>query len=150
MVPEARRCATGKRERSLSTRDGNLVAFSSTAARKCTLSRGAKPKFAAAEEELYSLFKAERRKGLRVNDRWLVVSMKKLINVHYGADAVACFRGSHGWVAAFTGRYDLVLRRANNHKHQSAWERLAKIKRWHARFRRRLKEGARTLAHALP
>jgi hypothetical protein len=43
--------------------------------------------FAPAETELFSMFQAHRKRGLRVNERWLCVQMKKLIRTHYGDEA---------------------------------------------------------------
>lgn len=51
-----------------------------------TLHKGRQAEFAAAEEELFALFKRERREGRRVNERWLCVHMRKLIQSHYGEE----------------------------------------------------------------
>ena len=97
--------------------------------------------FAPAEAELFSMFKAHRTRGRRVNERWLCIQMRKLIRLHYGDEAADNFKGSYGWLERFASRFDIALRRANNSKNQSVAERLPKIKRWHARLRRRLKVG---------
>ena len=74
-----------------------------------------------------------------MTERWLAVRMKQLVRSQYGNEPADKFRASYGWLGRFASRYNLSLRRANNHKHQSVEVRLPKIKRWHARFRRRLK-----------
>lgn len=118
---------------------GKLVPFSSKKARKTSLHPGRKMMFAAAEVELLHLFRQERRRGLRINDRWLCVKMKSIVREHYGEDKASLFKASHGWLLAFADRNSLSLRRANNIKHAPVEERLPRIKRWHARLRRRLK-----------
>lgn len=117
---------------------GKLITFSSKKARQMTLHAGRQCAFLAAEQELESLFKIRRKQGKRVNERWLVVTMRKLIREHFGDEPADGFKGSYGWVWRFAHRHGISLRRANNHKHQSVEERLPRIKRWHARLRRRL------------
>ena len=126
---------------------GKLVAFSSKAARRMSLHPGRGAVFAPAEVDLYSMFQARRKKGLRVNERWLCVQMKKLVRTHYGDEPADKFRGSYGWVWRFARRHDISLRRSNNHKNTSVMERLPKIKRWHARLRRRLRTGPPSNVH---
>lgn len=126
---------------------GKIVTFASNAARRMTLQQGRGVPFAAAEAELYAMFKARRRAGQRVQERWLVINMRKLIRTHYGDEPAKQFKGSYGWVFRLARRHNISLRRANNHKHQSVEERLPKIKRWHARLRRRLKTGPKSRLH---
>lgn len=121
---------------------GKLITFNSAKARKFTLHGGRQCAFLAAEMELESLYKARRKAGKRVNERWLCVTMRKLIRENYGDEPADHFKGSYGWVWRYANRHGISLRRANNHKHQSVEERLPKIKRWHARLRRRLKVAA--------
>lgn len=128
-------------------RCGKLVPFRSARARRMTLHKGRQAVFAAAEEELFALFKRERREGRRVNERWLCVHMRKLIQTHYGEEPTMKFKGSYGWVWRYAHRFNISLRRANNHKHQSVSERLPKIKRFHARLRRRLQDCHPTRLH---
>ena len=118
-----------------------LVPFTSRAARRCTLRKGGCRRFAAAEEEVYSMYREKRRKGLRVTAHYLRVLMKKTVGKHYGDEAAATFKASGGWLSKFTRHYDMSLRRKTNKKHLSVEERLPKCKRWHARLRRRLKGG---------
>ena len=122
-------------------RAGQIVHFKSTSARRQSLHGGRGAAFAPAEAELISRFKAKRRAGKRVNERWLCIQMRKLIRLHYGDEAADRFKASHGWLIRLASRFDITLRRANNSKNQSVAERLPKIKRWHARLRRRLKVG---------
>lgn len=118
---------------------GKVVPFNSRGARKMSLHHGRKVLYAAAELELLHLFRRERRRGLRINDRWLCVKMKSLVRTHFGEEASSRFKASHGWLLAFADRQNLSLRRVNNIKHAPVEERLPRIKRWHARLRRRLK-----------
>lgn len=122
-------------------RSGDLISHASKSARKMSLHRGRGAVFHVAEEELYKLFKQRRSRGLRISERWFVINMRKLIRQHYGDEMADKFKGSYGWVGRFASRYNLSLRRGNNHKNSSVEERLPKIKRWHARLRRRLKTG---------
>lgn len=108
---------------------GKIVPFHSRGARKLSLHQGRKVLYAAAEVELLHLFRQERRRGLRINDRWLCVKMKSLIRTHYGDEAASRFKASHGWLLAFADRHNLSLRRVNNIKHAPVQERLPRIKR---------------------
>ena len=65
--------------------------------------------------------------------------MKRTVRRHYGEDAGNCFKASANWLFRFTKHFSMSLRRKINGKHMSLEERLLKCKRWHARFRRRLK-----------
>ncbi|KAL3895119.1 MAG: hypothetical protein SGPRY_013605, partial [Prymnesium sp.] len=88
-----------------------------------------------AEDELYSKFRAHRKLGKRVNERWLTIStMRKLIRELYCDAPADEFKGSYGG-------------RANNHKNQSVEERLPKIKCWHARLRPRVNDAPRENLH---
>lgn len=133
--------------RQMKSRTGQLVAFRSRAARKATLHKGRQSRFVAAEHELVSQFKEQRRKGIRVNERWLCVTIRKLIREHYGGEAADLFKASYGWVWRFAHRNGLSLRRANNHKHAPVSVRVPRIQRWHARLRRRLKDAPQGRLH---
>lgn len=122
-------------------REGKIISFSTKQARRCSLSTGRTLKFGAAEAELLKEFKAQRKAGLKVTERWLCITMKRHILNHYGEEAAATFKASYGWLWKFCSRNNLSWRRSNNHKHQDVQERLPRIKRWHARLRLRLKQG---------
>lgn len=138
---------TAHLKRTQKDKNGKIIALKSAAARRMTLHGGRGAKYAAAEEELYKQFKDQRALGKRVNERWLCVSMKKILREVYGDFAADEFRASYGWVWRFAARFNISLRRATNHKHQSVAERLPKIKRWLARLRLRLNEGPEHRKH---
>lgn len=121
-----------------SVRAGKMISFQSSAARRMSLHCGRQAAYAAVEEELFSRFKSERSRGRRINERWFRVMMVSLVTKHYGEEPGSRFKATHGWLIKFAQRYGITLRRANNHKHQSVEMRIAKIKRFHARLRRRL------------
>lgn len=67
--------------------------------------------------------------------------MKRLVREHYGDDAADTFKASKLWLIQFARRFGISLRRKSNAKAEPVEVRLPKIKRWHARLRRRLKRG---------
>ena len=99
--------------------------------------------FAAAETELHAEYRAKRKRGERVSGQWLRISMKRLVREHYGDDAADGFKASKLWLRHFARRFGISLRRKSNAKAEPVEVRLPKIKRWHARLRRRLKRGDR-------
>ena len=116
-----------------------LVAFSSRAARKVSLQPGRSCKFAAAEAETYAQYREKRSKGLKVSGIILRTMMKKNVRKHYGTEAA--FKASTFWLRSFAHRYSISIRKGSNTKNKSAAEKMPKIQRWHARFRRRLSRG---------
>ena len=128
--------------RNLKHRKGKLVDLQSKTAHKLTLHGGKRGGiYPAMEHELHKLYRGHRAKGLRVNNRWCVINMRKLIRTHLGDEPADKFKGSYGWLWRFARRFGVSLRRINNHKHQHVSVRLPRIKRWHARLRRRLSKG---------
>ena len=85
--------------------------------------------------------KAEREKGRRVSGRFIRVAMRKEIRASLGNDEADKFRASPGWFNAFLRRNNLSLRVKSISKSASLEQRLPKVKRWHARLRRRLRKG---------
>lgn len=124
-----------------------LVNFKSRAARKFTLHSGGNRKFAAAEAEVHALYKERREKGLRVKGHFLRIQMKRCVARIYGEETARLFKASRKWLFKFTKHYNMSLRVITNKKNQSVEERAAKCKRWHARFRRRLKRGTHDSLH---
>ena len=61
-----------------------------------------------------------------------------------GDTVAASFKASSCWLHQFTRHFDMSLRSKTNKKHLSVDKRLPKCKRWHARFRRRLKGGPKS------
>ena len=117
-----------------------------TSAVRFSLHPGSKCRFPLAEADTYTACKEHRTNGLRVTARFLRVAMRRSILEHYGEVAAASFRASHRWLQAFARRHRLSLRRKTNSKHVPIEARLAKCKRWHARFRRRLRRASSTTA----
>ena len=103
--------------------------------------RGASVKYPLAEAAVKKLFLKQRKSGRRVTERWLVVTMRKQVRAIYGDAAAESFKGSHGWLINFSSRECITLRRGSNNKPMCTSDRIPKIKRWHARLRRRLKRG---------
>ena len=116
-----------------------LVPFTCVSARKAALHPGRKRKFAAAEEEVMAIYREKRRKGLRISGYFLRITMKRIVQQHYGTDV--SFKASSCWLSLFARHFSISLRRKTNKKHLSVEERMPKCQRWHARFRRRLKGG---------
>ena len=130
-----------------SHRAGKLApSFCSKGARRMTLHRGRAPPFAACELELHALYRLRRRGngagnkgGERVTGLWLRITMKRLVRKHCGDHAADCFKACKKWLRNFARRFGMSLRRKSNSKAEPVEARLPKIRRWHARLRRRLK-----------
>lgn len=133
--------------------------FSSKGARRMTLHRGRTAPFAACEVELHALYRKRRRGdgeaagassnggqrgGQRVSGMWLRIQMKRLVRKHCGDHAADGFKASKFWLRNFARRFGMSLRRKSNSKAEPIAVRLPKIKRWHARLRRRLKRVGRS------
>ena len=102
---------------------------------------GAKARYHDQEVAVMKKIKAEREKGRRVSGRFIRVAMRKEIRASLGNDEADKFRASPGWFNAFLRRNNLSLRVKSNSKSASLEQRLPKVKRWHARLRRRLHKG---------
>ena len=122
-------------------RTGTMATFQSRGARRTTLHRGRAPPFAAVEVELHKRYRDKRTRGERVTGQWLRVSMKRLVREFAGADVADGFKASKWWLRSFARRFGMSLRRKSNSRAESVLVRLPKIKRWHARLRRRLRGG---------
>ena len=122
-------------------RMGTMATFTSRAARRVSLHPGRTVPFAAAEAETHAGYRAKRIRGERVPGQWLRVTMKRNVREFYGDDAAAGFKASKLWLLHFARRFGISLRRKSNAKAEPVEVRLPKIKRWHARLRRRLKRG---------
>ena len=122
-------------------RFGAMATFSSSGARRASLHPGREPAFAAAREQLHHMYREKRARGERVTGPWLRVSMKRLVRKYYGGDVADSFKADKGWLRNYARYYGIALRRKSNTKSEPIEMRLPKIKRWHARLRRRLKRG---------
>lgn len=98
------------------------------------LSRGPKPKFAAAEQIVFERFLSARSNGIRVGPTLITTWMRKAVTELYPSVLSSCFRASGGWRQRFVARYGLTCRRATNRKEMSLQERLPKVQRWHKRW----------------
>ena len=90
---------------------------------------------------MYELYREKRAVGLRVTGYFLRLEMKRVVRTLYGEESAAHFKASKKWLYKFAMHYNMSLRVRSNKKNQSVEERAGKCKRWHARFRRRLKRG---------
>lgn len=122
-------------------RDAELVYCRSKAARKFTLHPGRGRTFAAAEAALHKLYRERRTRGLRVRGSYLRIQMKRFVHHIYGGGVADQFKACKTWLAKFFNCYNMSLRKSTNKKNMSVEERAGKCRRWHARFRRRLKRG---------
>ena len=132
------------------------TSFQSKGARRMTLHRGRAPPFAACELELHGLYRLRRRGdgaqnhgGQRVTGLWLRIQMKRLVRKHCGDHAAGCFKASVYWLHNFARRFGMSLRRKTNSKAEPVEVRLPKIRRWHARLRRRLKRDGKLTRNTL-
>ena len=117
---------------------GAIRLSNSKEGRRMQLNGGRSALFPLAEQGTFDEFKRYRENGCRVSGQMLRILMKSNVKLKYGNAAAGHFKSSKKWLNAFSKRYSMSLRRKKNAKNMSAEERLPKIKRWHARFRRRL------------
>ncbi|KAK3257003.1 hypothetical protein CYMTET_33893 [Cymbomonas tetramitiformis] len=96
------------------------------------LGRGRYPKI---EDRLLKDFHAARKKGLRIGRRWLKTKARIIAKKVYPG---RYFRAASSWCTNWLRRNSLSCRKKTNKKSKSTEERLPKIRRWHARLRRRL------------
>jgi hypothetical protein len=121
------------------SRMGQLAtSFSSRGARRMSLHPGRAPPFAACEVQLHSEYRAKRLRGERVLALWFRIRMKQLIRQYCGDEAADGFKASRFWMHDYSRRFGISLRRKSNAKSEPVEVRLPKLKRWHARLRRRL------------
>ena len=135
---------------------GKMALFSSVGARRVSLHPGRTRPFAAAELELHKRYRlrrrgdgGERKGGERVTGCWLRITMKRLVREFYGDNAANGFKASRNWLRNFSRHFGISLRRKTNSKAEPVEVRLPKIKRWHARLRRRLQRRGRDSTVAL-
>ena len=96
--------------------------------------------FPLAEQATFDDFKEKRALGLRVGPRLLSALMKRHVANFYGREIAKTFKSARTWRRLFALRHSISLKKASNKKSVSAAERLPKIKRWLARFRRLLRK----------
>ena len=84
-----------------------------------------KPWFPRAESELYKLFRAKRKRGLKVSTLWLCVTMSGLVKQLYPDDPRAgTFTPSWRFMGKWAKKWSVATRRRSNSKNQSIEERL--------------------------
>ena len=92
--------------------------------------------FPKAEHELHVLFRAKRKRGLKVSTLWLYVTLTDLIKKHYRDDPRAeTFTPIWRYVEKWAKKFRVATRRRSNSKNQSFEERLPKIQRFHKSLR---------------
>ena len=102
-----------------------------------------KPWFPLAEKELHTLFRAKRKRGLKVSTLWLCVTMAALIKKLYPDDPRAeTFTPTWRFVGTWAKKWRVATRRRSNSKNQSIEERLPKIQRFHKSLRGLMKNPA--------
>ena len=95
-----------------------------------------KPWFPRAESELHKLFRAKRKRGLKVSTFWLCVTMSGLVKQLYPDDPRAgTFTPSWRFMGKWAKKWSVATRRRSNSKNQSIEERLPKIQRFHKSLR---------------
>ena len=118
-----------------------------------TLLASQQPKrwFPEAENKLYKLFLARRKKKLKVSTLWLMVTYRKLLQEMYPTDnRAAAFRPSIRWMRKWGKTHLLSKRRRSNSKNESVEERLPAIQRFHRKFRKLLKQPVRRRGGIFP
>ena len=92
--------------------------------------------FPRAEQELHKLFRAKRKRGLKVSTLWLCVTMSGLTKQLYPEDPRAeTFTPSWRFMGKWAKKWRVATRRRSNSKNQSIEERLPKIQRFHKSLR---------------
>ena len=103
-------------------------------------------KFHRAEQQVYANFKDMRSKGKRVGPHWMKRNMQREVAELYKgtefAESVKRFKAGRNWLCRFTKRFNISLRCKTNVKRVPLRDRLGKVQRFVALFRRRLKSDA--------
>ena len=100
--------------------------------------------FPEAEQQLYKLFMARRKRKPNVSTLWVTVSYRKLLRDMYPDNPKAvAFRPSYRWAQRWANRHNLSKRRRSNLENKSVEERLPQIRRSLGRFHKLMQEPAR-------
>ena len=95
-----------------------------------------KPWFPRVESELHKLFRAKRKRCLKVSTLWLCVTMSGLVKQLYPDDPrVGTFTPSWRFMGKWAKKWSVATRRRSNSKNQSIEERLPKIQGFHKSLR---------------
>ena len=103
-----------------------------------------------AEQQLYELFVARRKRKLKVSTLWVTVTYRKLLRDMYPHNPKeVAFLPSYRWAQRRANRHNLSKRRRSNLKNKSVEERLLQIRRFLRRFRKLIQEPARRKGHVV-
>ena len=106
--------------------------------------------FPEAEQQLYELFMARRKRKLNVSTLWVTVTYRKLLRDMYPDNQKeVAFLPSYRWAQRWANRHNLSKRRRSNLKNKSVEERLLQIRRFLRRFRKLIQEPARRKRHVV-
>ena len=106
--------------------------------------------FPEAEQQLYELFMARRKRKLKVSTLWVTVTYRKLLRDMYPDNPKAvAFRPSYRWAQRWANRHNLSKRRRSDLENKSVEERLPQIRRFLRRFRKPMQEPARRKGHVV-
>ena len=106
--------------------------------------------FPEAEQQLYDLFMARRKRKLNISTLWITVTYRKLLGDIYSDNPKAvAFHLSYRWAQRWANRHNLSKRRRSNLKNKSVEERLPQIRRFLRRFRKLMQEPARRKRHVV-
>ncbi len=101
-------------------------------------------RFHKAELKTFAEFSDMRKEGRRVGPHWIKACMRRHVAREYAdtplAKAADTFGAKRGWLLRWCKRFGVGLRRKTNVKRKPIQERIGKIKRYFALFRRRLKD----------
>ena len=106
--------------------------------------------FPEAEQQLYELFMARRKRKLNVSMLCVTVTYRKLLRDIYPDNPKAvAFRSSYRWAQRWANHHNLSKRRKRNLKNKSVEECLPQIWRFLRRFRKLMQEPARRKGHVV-
>lgn len=99
--------------------------------------------FPKAERELYVLYLAKRKSGLKVSTLWFCIIMAGLIEKLYPEDdrRKTC-KASWRWASKWAKKNNISKRRRSNSKNESVEERLPKIRRFHKKLQALMQDPA--------
>ena len=106
--------------------------------------------FPEAEQQLYELFMARRKRKLKVSTLWVTVTYRTLLRDMYPDNPKAvAFRPSYRWAQRWANRHILSKGRRSNLKNKSVEERLPQIRRSLRKFRKLIQEPSRRKGHVV-
>ena len=106
--------------------------------------------FPKAEQQLYELFMARRKRKPNISTLWVTVTYRKLLRDMYPDNPKAvAFRPSYRWAQRWANRHNLSKRRRSNFKNKYVEGRLPQIRRFLRRFRKLMQEPARRKGHVV-